>query len=246
MQQTLKTITIGERKVEYRLRSSKTSQKLRVRIGLDGVEIIQPAGRDTQELNAFLESNRHWILNQLERVDHLRSIRKPLTIKKGEILYRGATTPVVVENIARRKTSNKVIFENGTLTIVRGLTSSTPPALTLEHWLRLQAKQAIDSHLTFLTEKLGAYPNKVYIMEQKTKWGNCSALQNLSFNWRLILAPDFVLSYIVTHEVVHLEVPDHSKRFWLAVQSLCPTMDRAKQWLAANSEQLKVNIRAIC
>jgi predicted metal-dependent hydrolase len=83
-------------------------------------------------------------------------------------------------------------------------------------------------------------------MEQKTKWGNCSALQNLSFNWRLILAPDFVLSYIVTHEVVHLEVPDHSKRFWLAVQSLCPTMDRAKQWLAANSEQLKVNIRAIC
>ena len=59
-------------------------------------------------------------------------------------------------------------------------------------------------------------------MGQRTKWGNCSPLQNLSFNWRLIMAPEAVLRYLVTHEAVHLAVPDHSQEFWLTVRSLCP------------------------
>ena len=75
-------------------------------------------------------------------------------------------------------------------------------------------------------------------MGQRTKWGNCSALGNLSFNWRLIMAPDFVLRYLVTHEAVHLAIPDHSQKFWLTVRSFCPETERAKQWLSANGHHL--------
>lgn len=177
MQQPLQTIIIDGRKIAYRLRCSKSAKKLRVRIGLDGVEVIQPLGRDRQELDSFLEKNQSWIIQQLERVDQLSSIRKPTEVKKGEILFRGVTTPVVLENLARRKTTNKVIFHNDTITIVRGLTSNTPPAITLENWLRLQAKQAITGHLERLTKKLGAFPKKIYIMEQKTKWGQSATLR---------------------------------------------------------------------
>jgi Protein of unknown function DUF45 len=74
----------------------------------------------------------------------------------------------------------------------------------------------------------------------------CSAGRNLSFNWRLILAPDFVLRYLVTHETVHLAVPDHSAKFWLTVQSLCPETERAKQWLSANGLRLAVKLDSIC
>lgn len=59
------------------------------------------------------------------------------------------------------------------------------------------------------------------------------------------MAPEFVIRYLVTHEYVHLEVPDHSKRFWLMVQSLCPDMDRAKQWLSANSHRMMVDLNII-
>ena len=79
-------------------------------------------------------------------------------------------------------------------------------------------------------------------MGQRTKWGNCSARRNLSFNWRLILAPDFVLRYLVTHEVVHLAIPDHSAKFWLTVQSLCPETEKAKQWLSTHYAQLTVDL----
>ncbi len=83
-------------------------------------------------------------------------------------------------------------------------------------------------------------------MDQRTKWGNCSAMQNLSFNWRLILAPDFVLRYLVTHEAVHLAVPDHSRRFWLTVQSMCPETERAKQWLSSNGQKLLLDLNEVC
>jgi hypothetical protein len=82
-------------------------------------------------------------------------------------------------------------------------------------------------------------------MDQRTKWGNCSGQKNLSFNWRLILAPDFVLRYLVTHEAVHLAVPDHSAKFWLTVQSLCPETERAKQWLCANHRELIAGLEQV-
>jgi predicted metal-dependent hydrolase len=130
------------------------------------------------------------------------------------------------------------VFEQGCLVIMRGRRSRTPPAKSLEYWLRKQARAEIERHLDAVTRRLKQYPCKVYIMGQRTKWGNCSGLHNLSFNWRLIMAPDFVMRYLVTHEAVHLAVPDHSRQFWLTVQSLCPDMERARQWLSANSHQL--------
>jgi predicted metal-dependent hydrolase len=112
----------------------------------------------------------------------------------------------------------------------------TPVDRSLKSWLRHQARAEIKRHLDAVTTRLRKRYRRVYVMEQRTKWGNCSARQNLSFNWRLILAPDFVLRYLVTHEAVHLNVP--SPKFWLTVQSLCPHTERAKQWLSANGTRL--------
>lgn len=76
----------------------------------------------------------------------------------------------------------------------------------------------------------------------RLRWGNCSALGNLSFNWRSMMAPDHALHYNVTHQMVHLAIPDHSKHFWLTVQSLCPQADRARQGLVVNGHRLTVDL----
>ena len=232
-------------KIDYRLVQSKSARKMRVRVGIDGVEVVQPEGKNFLEIEMFLQTSRDWIMNQLERVERLRLVRKPLFKNEGAILFRGVMTPIKVEGKARRKGTNKVFDEDGQLKIILGMQSNTSAAESLENWLRKKAKEEIRKQIDVLTAKVGKYPHKIYVMGQKTKWGNCSALQNLSFNWRLIMAPDFVLRYLVTHEVVHLEVPDHSKRFWLTVQSLCPEMDRARQWLVANSDRLMMDIQRL-
>lgn len=243
---TLDSIKLGGRNVDYHVVRSKAARKLRVRVGPGGVEVVRPETRENGEIEAFLLAHEGWIVGQLDRVERFRAVRRPQRNGVGEILYRGNATPVRVEDIARREGANQVVFEQGGIVIIRGRASRTPPAKSLENWLRKQAREEIQRHLDAVTRKLKRFPRKVYVMGQRTKWGNCSALRNLSFNWRLIMAPEFVLRYLVTHEVAHLAVPDHSKKFWLTVQSLCPETERAKQWLRVNFHLLLRDLDEVC
>ena len=161
-------------------------------------------------------------LAQLDRVASLRALRRPARRKSGEILYRGERTPVRVEFVNTKARGNRVAWSDGEIVVRRGPQTRTPAVHGFENWLRGQARSAIADYLPVVTARIGQEPVRVYVMGQRTKWGNCSSRGNLSFNWRLILSPDFVLHYLVAHEVVHLVVPDHSAKFWLTVQSLCP------------------------
>src|SRR5664280_3305429 len=120
-----------------------------------------------------------------------------------------------------------------------GPNTRKPAAQTLETFLRKEARREVESHLAVVTKRLKKEPANIYIRGQRTKWGNCSHLLNLSFNWRLIMAPNYVLRYLVTHEAVHMVVPDHSRKFWLTVQSICPETERAKQWLSSSGHRIQ-------
>lgn len=235
------SIALEGRKVDYRVICSRGARKLRVRIGPNGVEVVRPASRNEEDVTKFLRANSQWIAGQIERVNGLPCIRKAQQQKRDEILFLGESTRVCVEADPKWHGPNRVSFGSDGILVVRGR-SSTPLARSLENWLRQRARAAIETELSQVTKRLKRAPHKVYIMGQRTKWGNCSAMQNLSFNWRLIMAPPFVLQYLVTHEAVHLVVPDHSSRFWLTVQSICPKAERARQWLCANGCKLQVDL----
>jgi predicted metal-dependent hydrolase len=140
---------------------------------------------------------------------------------------------------------NKVATEHGAIVITCRPRSKTAPARSLENWLRKQVRERIAQHIADVGKRLRRAPNRIYVMGQRTKWGNCSSRRNLSFNWRLILAPDYVLRYLVTHEAVHLAIPDHSAKFWLTVQSLSPDSERARRWLVAHARDLTVDLGGI-
>jgi len=243
---TPQRIDLGGRRVDYLLVCSSAARKLRVRIGLNGVEVVQPVARQAEEVDAFLRANGSWILDQLRRAERLRAIRPRQRPKAGEFLFRGQPTPVRVESEQTRRGPNRVVQRNGQIIVRQGIGSLTPTHRSLENWLRKQARQDITVQLEGIARKLKVAPGKVYVMGQRTKWGNCSARRNLSFNWRLVLAPESVLRYIVTHEAVHLAVPDHSAKFWLTVQGLCPDSARSKYWLSAERRELAVSLEALC
>jgi predicted metal-dependent hydrolase len=234
------------RKIEFRLRPSKTATKLRVRVGPTGVEVIRPEGREEGDVLPFLQAHSSWVLSQMNRVERLRGLRRQQCNNAGKILFHGIPTAVVISDNLKGAGANQVIWDARKIIVIRGKSSLTPPAQTLENWLRKQARNRVAIHLEWITEKLKRRPANVLIMGQRTKWGNCSKLQNLSFNWRLIMAPDSVLRYIVIHEAVHLAIPDHSQKFWLTVRSLCPETERAKQWLCANSHHLQIDLDEVC
>lgn len=237
-------IRLGGRCVDYRVVRSRAARRLRLLVGPNGVEVVQPAERNGKDVSAFLDRNEAWILDQLQRVERLRSVRRPDLRRVDEILFRGEPTRLRIETTDTRARGNLVDFIDGEIVLRRGLVSKTPGARSLENWLRRQARAEIEKHLAAITARLRQRPRQVYVMGQRTKWGNCSSERNLSFNWRLILAPEFVLRYLVTHEAAHLAIPDHSAKFWLTVQSLCPETERAKQWLRRHQTQLAVDLES--
>jgi hypothetical protein len=85
---------------------------------------------------------------------------------------------------------------------------------------------------------LGVVVKRVTVRDQSSRWGSCSTNGVLSFSWRLILAPDFVLDYLAAHEVAHLVELNHSQRFWRLVKRIYPNFARAKAWLDLHGTDL--------
>jgi len=235
-------IVLRGRHVEYRVVRSSAARKLRVRVGPDGVEVVQPLDRKIEDVAVFLGRNQAWLLDQLERVRRLKGVRRAPQRHVGGILFRGEPVHLRVEMTDSRARNNVVQFQHDEILLQRGVTSRTSLARSLENWLRRQARSEVEKELELLEVRLHQRPRRVYVMGQRTKWGNCSSRRNLSFNWRLILAPEFVLRYIVRHEAVHLAIPDHSHRFWLTVQSLCGDTGKARAWLRAHEQDLRVDL----
>jgi len=85
---------------------------------------------------------------------------------------------------------------------------------------------------------LGTSYAKLTIRNQRTRWGSCSSTGAMSFNWRLLLAPESVLDYVVWHEACHLRVMDHSPDFWALVRRHCPDYEDDRRWLRAKGNTL--------
>jgi predicted metal-dependent hydrolase len=231
------TLELDGRRVECTIRVSAQSKRARVRVGPSGVEVVLPAHQRTSRAAEFLRENAAWVVAQLDRVDGLKRVRPPLRSTKT-ILFRGRQVAVIVDAAPSGRGTNLVEEAADRLVIRQGSSSRTPPLCTLEYWLRRQARQDIEACLKRCLPRVGRRPGRVYVMGQRTKWGNCSALGNLSFNWRLVMAPPFVLEYVVVHEAMHLAIPDHSQEFWLTVRSHCPATEKARAWLRQHQHLL--------
>lgn len=101
------------------------------------------------------------------------------------------------------------------------------------------ARDLFTGRARFWSERMGVRFNRIFIKDQRTLWGSCSAKGNLNFNWRVALAPEAVVDYLVIHELAHLLEMNHSRRFWAHVAQHCPDYKRHRRWLRENGQKLK-------
>ncbi len=237
------TVSLDGREIVCQLTRSTAAKKLRLKVSFGRLEIVVPYARQQEEGISFLKKNGKWALLELERSKQRLSIRRPSSRRGADLLYRGDYVSVHVTRVDNWLGTNRVSVHDGALKVLTGPKGHLSVTRSIENWLRKQAREEVLALVESLKKKLNRSPNRVYVMGQRTKWGNCSALGNLSFNWRLIMAPAYVLQYLVVHEFVHLAVPDHSQKFWLTVQSLCRDSEKARRWLVAHEGQLSRALR---
>lgn len=234
-----RTATLAGREVRYVVTTSPTAKKTRVRVGPGGVEVVVPRTAHTNRAAEFLTEQADWVVTQLDRIVNLTNIRRPAAATEpGMILLGGQRVPV---QVVSDDTDRRYPLINRTDT---GLIVRVPRAgkvntgASLERWLRREARRVIELRVEVWARALKRKPNRIYIRGQRTKWGNCSKLRNLSFNWRLVMAPQDTLDAIAIHELAHLTEPTHEARFWLLVRSHCPDYDARVRWLATHQEAL--------
>ncbi|WP_131829780.1 M48 family metallopeptidase, partial [Teichococcus deserti] len=104
--------------------------------------------------------------------------------------------------------------------------------------LQAEADRRIRPRVRRHAESLGVVPGPVRLKDTRTRWASCAPDGTLAFSWRLVMAPDWVLDYVVAHEVAHLRELNHSPRFWAALARLSPHHEAAQAWLRARGPAL--------
>jgi predicted metal-dependent hydrolase len=211
----------------YRVRRSDRARRVRVSVDARGeVEVVLPRRSPERAAAAAVVELRPWIERRLAEASAARAA----------VAARGAAVPYLGRELALRPEQGRSrVHRRGDVLLVPG--DERAPA-AIERWYRRAAEREIAPRLDAAVAALGTSYSKLTIRNQRTRWGSCSATGALSFNWRLLLAPERVLDYVVWHEACHLRVMNHSTDFWTLVRSHCPGYEDDRRWLRRHGTTL--------
>jgi len=212
------------------IRRSDRAKRIQLRITPDGrAELVLPRDAPEERGHAFLREKAGWLWQRLA------------TIPQPAPFADGQAVPVLGVD--------HVVTHLGTGRGVTALDGGPPPSIRVtgdpshlnrrvSDLLKRKAKTEIAARAHPLAERLGRPIKRIAVKDTTSRWGSCSHDGVLSFSWRLVMAPEPVLAYVVAHEVAHLAEMNHSKRFWSIVDRLHPEHERARTWLRHHGRRL--------
>jgi predicted metal-dependent hydrolase len=219
---TLRNVT----EIPYTVRRSARARRVRVNVHAHtGVEVVLPTRAPERAAAAAVREMRPWIERRLSDV---KEVRARIAERAGTLPYLGTSLELVPQQGRTR------VHRMGERLLVPA--GDARPAL--ERFYRRAARAEIAPRLEHATAHAGTSYRDLSIRAQRTRWASCSAGGRMSFNWRLLLAPERVLDYVIWHEVCHLEILDHSPRFWALVERHCPDYRADRAWLSQNGATL--------
>jgi len=211
-----------------------------------------------EDASAFLSRHADWLNKQLQRLP------QPVPFADGAAIpLRGALHHLSFVGESRNR---GIVWVHASETTTYSVSASVPPMADWQNvsclradaalpklcvtggadhaprrfseWLRQEVRKDLSSCVERHAKTLDCHPKKVTVRDQATRWGSCSTTGTLSFSWRLIFAPPFVLDYVAAHEVAHLREMNHGPRFWRLVKDAFPSMNKARAWLKTNGADL--------
>jgi predicted metal-dependent hydrolase len=222
----------------YRIRRSNRAQHARIQVDADGVEVVLPRHFPLRNVEPFVREKRPWIERTLRRMRESEAAFPPARLcDGGEVPYLGERLSLRV-CVERPRSRAHVSRRGPELRVKLGPGNVLQDAL--EAWYRRQARIEVAPRLDAAVARAGRSYERLQIRGQRTRWASCSTSGAMSFNWRLLLAPAEILDYVVEHEVAHLDVQDHSPRFWRLLASRCPAWREHEAWLRRHGHSLQL------
>jgi len=203
---------------------------LRIQPGDRGLKVTVPPGMAQAEIDRFLARQQDWLTHKLAAMPDRPQVRSGIKLPVGGVNH------LIVHEPGRGVTAPRAGADGPEL-VVRGPVEHLPRRVA--DFLRKQAKAEIEPLVARHTAVVGKPARAVRYKDTVSRWGSCSSEGNLSFSWRIAMAPPAVINYLVAHEVAHLREMNHGPRFWALCNELCPDTDRCKAWLKRNGSKLQ-------
>jgi predicted metal-dependent hydrolase len=218
--------------VEVRRHHAARRFTLRVSKTRRAVVVTMPARARVDDAGVFLNKHIDWVRERLGNVPDGVPFAPGQTIP-----VRGKPHRVAVVTAER---GGPIVKADASAVVPRLLVAGRVEHVPrrLRDWLYEEAKRDLDERVSFHAKALGVRARRICLRDQQTRWGSCSATGVLSFSWRLILAPPFVLDYVAAHEVAHILEMNHGPRFWRLVAKCVPRLEEAKSWLRNEGSDL--------
>jgi predicted metal-dependent hydrolase len=216
-----------------RLRRHRQARRYTLRIDAASREVVltMPPRGSVKEAKEFAQKHGGWIAARLKRLPEAAPFSHGI-----EVPLRGVPHRIVHRRGERGTVWTETDAAGARLLCVAGEAAHLNRRIS--DYLKREAQRDLDAASRRYAAELGVTIKRIYVRDQSSRWGSCSNAGVLSFSWRLILAPAYVLDYLAAHEVSHLIELNHSPRFWRLVGRLYPNVERAKVWLDVHGTDL--------
>jgi hypothetical protein len=212
--------------IAYRIRRSERARRVRVTVDAAGVEVVLPRRAPERAAASAVRELEPWIRR---RIQERQRAEETVASRGDRAPYLGRLLQV------RAQPGRTRVHRRGDELLAPAGAQRVP---ALERWYRRAAREEIISRLDRACALAGTAYTTLTIRGQRTRWASCSPSGAMSFNWRLLLAPEPVLDYVIWHEVCHLQIMDHSPRFWALVERRCPDYREHARWLRRHGQTL--------
>lgn len=226
------SVTVNGRALPLTIRENARANRMTLRIepGGQALKLTIPRGLPGHEVDAFLTRHHAWLMTRLAHVPD----SGPL-VEVGKVAIRGVEHRIEMTGKLRGLAEQTEI--DG-VAVLRVAGSPEHTGRRVADHLKRVAKRELEALVAGHAARLGETVRSISYKDTKSRWGSCTSRGNLSFSWRIAMAPDFVIDYLAAHEVAHLKEMNHGPRFWATCRELCPRTDEAKRWLKQNGSRL--------
>jgi hypothetical protein len=231
------SIIIDSKPIQYFIRRSKRAKHLQLQINSNAMlEVVVPLRRNIPfpYIEKFLLEKKRWILRNLQKAEEI--VRKARE-KSDYILFLGREVPIEIIESERKRA--RATPSAGKLIVKVPIGKRELAKKAIRAFYKKYARSILERLVREKANEMNLSFSRISIRNQKMQWGSCSPHKVLSFNWRLIAAPQAVVEYIVVHELAHLQHNNHSKAFWRTVQKYCSDYKKYERWLRKHGELIK-------
>lgn len=225
--------------LSYSVQRSPKRKTLTITVERDRRVVVHaPSNASDEAIQRVVESRRQWIFEKMHHGQKYQELPHPpgkelVTGESALYLGRSYRIEVVADGAGEIQFAHRFLIP---------ASRATRRKCAMREWYLAQANEKILPRVERHAHELGVEFKRARIVDNRYRWGSCTIHDNVSFNWRLIKAPTFVIDYVIVHELAHLIEANHTPRFWNVVKTHVPKMEKARAWLNDNGQVLEEEI----